>query len=76
MMKKLDEFDINFQFGMRVRFLRKKAKLTIEELSFRSNISKNYLGDLERGTRNPTLSVIKKIADGLEINLEELFEGL
>ncbi len=64
------------EIGMRIRYLRKQRKISIEELSFRSNINRNYLGDLERGKRNPTLLILEKIARGLEITLEELFKGI
>ncbi len=67
---------INYEFGKRVRFLREQRKLTQEELALLSDINKNYLSDIERGERNPTLVVIKKIANGLNITLEELFKGI
>lgn len=47
-----------------------------EDLSFECGINKNYLSDLERGTRNPTLRIIEKISIGLGVSLEELFRGL
>ncbi len=67
---------INFEFGKRIEYLRRQQHITQEELSFRCNINKNYLSDIERGKRNPTLLVIHKIANGLGISLEELFKGL
>ena len=39
-------------------------------------LTKNYLSDLERGNRNPTVKVLTKIADALEISLEILFKGI
>lgn len=68
--------DVNQQFGARVRYLRNKQKISIEELAFRSNINSNYLSDLERGNRNPTLKVLNKICKGLGINLSELLMGI
>lgn len=70
------DFDINFEFGKRIQYLRKIRKISQEELAFRCDINKNYLSDLERGERNPTLKVIEKISIGLGISLEELFKGL
>ncbi len=64
------------EIGMRIRYLRKSNRLSIEKLSLVSGVNKNYLGDLERGTRNPTLLVLEKIARGLNITLEELFKGI
>ena len=64
------------KLGIRIRLLRQKKNMSIEDLAFECEINKNYLGDLERGKRNPTLLVIHKIANGLGISLEELFKGL
>lgn len=69
-------FDVNYQLGKRIYFLRMERKISQEELAFRSNINKNYLSDVERGTRNPTLKVVAKIAKGLNITIEELFKGI
>lgn len=68
--------DVNQQFGARVRYLRNKQKISIEELAFRSNVNSNYLSDLERGNRNPTLKVLNKISKGLGIDLSELLKGI
>lgn len=68
--------DIRKQFGMRVRYLRKIRKLSIEDLSLEAKVNRNYLGDLERGKRNPTLKVIGKIAEALDVDLSYLFKGL
>ena len=65
-----------FQLGMRIRYLRKKAGLTIEDLAFESDINKNYLGDLENGRRNPTLKILEKISNGLGVSISELTKGL
>lgn len=68
--------DVNYQFGMRIRYLRNIQKISIEELAFRSNINRNYLSDLERGSRNPTLKVINKLSKGLGIKIEVLLKGV
>ena len=68
--------NVNKQLGMRVRYLREQKKMTLEDLSFESNVNKNYLSDLERGNRNPTVKILTKIANALEVTLEELFKGI
>jgi len=75
-MEKIDKLNINIEMGKRIEYLRKQKKFTQEELAFRSNINKNYLCDIEKGRRNPTLIILSKIANGLEITLEELFKGV
>lgn len=67
---------IEKQLGMRIRYLRKQKALTIEELSLEAEINPSYLSDLERGTRNPTLKVMSKLAVALGITLSELTKGL
>ena len=68
--------NVNKQLGMRVRYLREQRKMTLEDLAFEANINKNYLSDLERGNRNPTVKILERIALALEISLEELFKGI
>lgn len=67
------EVTIEERFGMRIRELRKLRQISQEELAFRCNLSKNYVSDVERGTRNITLKVVEKFANGLEVSLSELF---
>ena len=62
--------------GHRIRFLRKQKRWSQMELSFRAGLNKNYICDLEKGRRNPTLEVLEKIAIALEISLEFLFKGV
>lgn len=67
---------INKQLGARIRYLRQQKNMTIEELALEAEINRNYLCDLERGTRNPTVVVLNKIAKSLDITLSILFEGI
>ena len=67
---------INKQLGARIRYLRQQKNLSIEELALEAEINRNYLGDLERGMRNPTMVVLVKIARALGIDLAVLFEGI
>ena len=67
---------IEQQLGMRIVYLRKQLGWSQEDLALEAGINKNYLSDLERGVRNPTLRVMEKIANALEIDLSELTKGL
>jgi transcriptional regulator with XRE-family HTH domain len=75
-MEKIKLLTVNEEFGIRIRYLRNQEKISIEELAYRSEINSKYLSDLERGSRNPTLKVINKLAKGLKIELTELFKGI
>ena len=54
--------------------LRNVKGISQEELAFRCGVSKNYISDVERGTRNVSLKSIEKIANGFAVNLKELFD--
>lgn len=64
------------KFGIAVRNARKAAGLTQEGLADRSGLDRSYIGGVERGQRNPTLSVIERIAAGLGISVAELFSSI
>ncbi len=68
--------NINKQLGMRIRYLRKQQGMSQEDLALESGINKNYLSDLERGERNPTVAIIEKITSALGITLSMLFKGI
>jgi transcriptional regulator with XRE-family HTH domain len=65
--------DIKKLFGKRVRELRLAKGLSQEELAFRADIHRTYLGGIERGERNPALKNIAAIAKALGVSLSELF---
>ena len=67
---------INKQLGARIRYLRQQKNWSMEDLSLEAGINRNYLCDLERGMRNPTVNVLNKIAKALDTNLSTLFEGI
>lgn len=60
--------------GRRIKCLRKLNNWTQQELADKANIDYSYIGAIERGEKNPTLDFIKRIADGLEIELHQLFQ--
>ena len=64
------------QLGMRVRYLRKQKGFSQEDLALESGINKNYLSDLERGMRNPTVKILEKLSATLEVDLSTLFKGI
>ena len=67
---------INKQLGARIRYLRQQKNWSLEDLALEAGINRNYLCDLERGMRNPTVVILNKIAKALDINLSTLFEGI
>lgn len=63
-------------FGKIIRELRREKKISQEELGFRSNLHRTYIGMIERGEKNISLENIEKIAQGLNISMKSLFEKL
>jgi transcriptional regulator with XRE-family HTH domain len=59
-------------FGQNVRRLRKARGFTQEALADEVELAVSYLGQIERGERNPTLSVVARFAEVLETTPAEL----
>jgi transcriptional regulator with XRE-family HTH domain len=66
-----DQTIIN-KFGENLRKLRKIKGFSQEELTFRADLSKNMVGNIERGEVNPTLTTIVTLANALEVSKAEL----
>mgnify|MGYP002626069014 CR=1 FL=1 len=49
---------------------RKEQNITQAELSARTGINQGDISRLERGTRNPSLNMLKKLANGLGMQLK------
>lgn len=58
----------------RVSELRKKNKLTLEQLATASGVSRSMLSQIERGQANPTLAVTFRIAQAFGISIGELVD--
>ena len=68
------KIDILILFGNKVKTFRKEKGISQEELAFRSEMHRTYIGMIERAEKNITLKNIEKIANGLEISITNLFE--
>jgi len=62
------------EFGLRMKELRSAKGITQEDLAGLAGLSRQYIGDVERGTRNISLANIEKIATAFQITLAELFK--
>jgi transcriptional regulator with XRE-family HTH domain len=64
------------RFGREVRRRRKALGLTLEQLAERSGLTPNYIGTVENGRRDPSLSTISALAKGLAVPTGELVGGV
>lgn len=70
---KKDKFLI--KFGERVKAVRQEKGFDSQmALALKAGLDRTYVGGVERGERNIALKNIKKLADALDIKLEDLFK--
>jgi transcriptional regulator with XRE-family HTH domain len=58
--------------GRVIRRRRERLELSQEALAYRCEVDRTYMGGLERGEINPSLTKLLRIADGLEVSLSRL----
>lgn len=63
---------LNSIFAQNVVMKRKERSLSQEQLALDVGIQRSYMSGIERGTRNPTLAVVEKIADALGTEVVDL----
>jgi len=68
--------DIRVTIGLRIKELRQAIKLTQEKLSFKAEIDKTYVNEVENGKRNISIINLEKIIRALEISVEDFFKGM
>ena len=67
---------LSYKVGMRVRMYRQKRGLTQEELAEKAELHNTYIGQVERGEKNPTVISLGKILNALDVTFAEFFEHL
>lgn len=67
--------DIQRQVGLNVRKLRQKRGWSQEELAHESHLHRTYISGVERGVRNPTVSVLQEIAAALDVPPARLLDS-
>lgn len=61
-------------FGENVRKYRRVLDISQEELAYRAGLHRTYIGMIERAEKNITLVNMEKIANALEVNIEDLIK--
>lgn len=65
--------DVRSLVAWNLRRLRVAKNISQDELALISEVERAYVGHLERGTKNPTIDTLAKLAAALECEIMELF---
>lgn len=72
MKKEKSKHEILKELSIKIKSTRQKQGITQEELAEKSGFHVNYIGGIERATRNPSLDSLVRIARALEISPKDL----
>jgi transcriptional regulator with XRE-family HTH domain len=73
-MKKRDALLVSF--GENLKNFRKERNISQEEFAFKAELDRTYISGLECGKRNPTLKILVKLANALDMKPSELLLNL
>ena len=64
--------DPRILLGRRIAQIRKDKGLSQDKLAWEGDLARSFIGEVERGLRNPTLINICKLADALDVKVADL----
>jgi transcriptional regulator with XRE-family HTH domain len=64
--------DIRKRVGQNVKRLRTAAGLSQEQFAFEAEMHRTYVSGVERGIRNPTVTVLERMAQALKVRAQDL----
>jgi transcriptional regulator with XRE-family HTH domain len=67
--------EINKNIGENLKKIRKSRNLTIDALSESAGVSKSMISEIERGIRNPSITIVWNLANTLKVPLNYLLKG-
>lgn len=62
------------QIGSNIRAYRRKLKMSQEDLAFKINSARNYIGCIERAEKHASIEILAKIAFVLNVKLEDIMK--
>lgn len=68
--------NISKQLGKVILAHRKKNNFSQESLAHKAGVHRTYMGMIERGEKNITLSNLEKISKALDVKLSEIFQEI
>ena len=66
--------DIRQRLAKNMRRIRREKGWSQEELADRADVHRTYISGVERLVRNPTITVVGRIAEALEVKVGELVD--
>lgn len=70
----LAEVDIRRRLGSNIRRLRTERGLSQEAFADLANIHRTYVSDIERGARNPTITIVQRLGDAFGVEAADLLK--
>ena len=70
----MDEEELHRYLGRRVKYLRRLSNLTQAQLAEKTNLSVNYISEIETGVASPTLKTLLRLAQELNVEIKGLFD--
>ena len=68
--------DLLVVFGENLKKFRCERNISQEGLAFKADLDRTYISGLECGKRNPTLKIIIRLANALDMSPSELVNNL
>jgi transcriptional regulator with XRE-family HTH domain len=65
--------DVRQRLAANLKRLRKKTGLSQQAFAYEHGIDRTYISGIERGSRNPTITVVERLAEALGVDVQELF---
>jgi len=66
--------DIRQRLAKNMRRIRRDKGWSQEELADRADVHRTYISGVERCVRNPTITIVGRIADALDVKVGELVD--
>ena len=66
--------DFKKDLGINIRKIRQQKKMTQEDLSLESTVSRSHIAMIEAGKRDITISALFEISRALNSNMQQIFD--
>jgi transcriptional regulator with XRE-family HTH domain len=65
--------DVRRRLALNVRRLRRAKDLSQEKFALEFGVDRTYISGIERGVRIPTIVIVQRLADALDVSVAALF---